>query len=100
MRQANGKIRSRGASARPSFANHHQEDSPPAHKEGGEAPKGALSCQLPLARQRIHDWTRPPIGASPRHSPPATTPMAQLQNRVSRSLKLAGCFARLPLALG
>jgi hypothetical protein len=26
---------------------------------------------------------RPPSGASPRHSPPATTPMAQPQNRVS-----------------
>jgi len=26
---------------------------------------------------------RPPSGATPRHSPPATTPMAQPQNRVS-----------------
>src|ERR1700735_895550 len=56
-----------------------------ANKEGGEAPKGALSYQSPLARRRIHDWTRPPVGASPRHSPPALAPMAHPQNRVSRS---------------
>jgi hypothetical protein len=62
----------------------------PGTKEGGEAPTGALSYQSPLARRRIHRWTRPPIGASPRHSPPALTPMAQPQNRVSQRLELAG----------
>ena len=91
MRQANSKIvLAARLRARALPTTTPRKDSPPAQKEGGEAPTGALSYQSPLARRRIHRWTRPPIGASPRHSPLATTPMAQPQNRVSRGLKLAG----------
>jgi hypothetical protein len=53
-------------------------------KKGGEAPKGALFRELPLARQRDSlRETRPPSGAPPRRSPPAITPMTQPQTRVS-----------------
>jgi hypothetical protein len=73
----------------------------PRQIKGGEAPKGAiqpLAAQhqqaLPpidaRARLRAITEARPPSGASPRHSPPALTPMAQPQNRVSRHLELAG----------
>ena len=58
---------------------------PPA-KEGSGAPKGALSNQCPRqARLRAALWRRAAFRRSRlRHSPPASTPMAQLQNRVSR----------------
>jgi len=92
---------SRDASSRPSFANYNATRRfAPGTKEGGEAPKGALSYQSPLARRRIHHGTRPPVGASPRHSPPALTPMAQPQNRVSRRLELAGVLPAYILAVG
>src|SRR4029078_7799040 len=58
---------------------------PPA-KEGSGAPKGALSKQCPRqARPRAALWRRAAFRRSRlRHSPPASTPMARLQNRVSR----------------
>ena len=64
-------------------------------KEGSGAPKGALSNQCPRqARLRAALWRRAAFRRSRlRHSPPGSTPMAQLQNRVSRGLT-DGCFAR------
>jgi hypothetical protein len=58
---------------------------PPA-KEGSGAPKDALSDQCPRqARLRAALRRRAAFRRSRlRHSPPASTPMAQLQNRVSR----------------
>jgi hypothetical protein len=66
------------------------KDSPP---RGSGAPRGASDqfragtdrrCHLPCLRARCaHFGARSPAGALLRHSPPATTPMAQLQNRVS-----------------
>jgi hypothetical protein len=58
----------------------------PPTNEGSGAPKGALSNQCPRqARPRAALWRRAAFRRSRlRHSPPAPTPMAQLQNRVSR----------------
>jgi len=94
------KNRSRGASSAPEAyspcghkAKSH-EALPPA-KEGSGAPKGALSNQCPRqARLRAALWRRAAFRRSRlRHSPPASTPMAQLQNRVSRGFD-ARVFAR------
>jgi hypothetical protein len=88
--------RSRGAPARPSFANHDAKiDSPPA-KEGGGAPKGAsnqfraapanvAACRCPGAEARHADkcaqsahlsacGARSPSGATPRLSPGLSHP--------------------------
>ena len=96
------KNRSRDALTRPSYAHHHDaipKKIRPRQQKGGEAPKGALSYQSPLARQRdLLAEARPPSGASPRHSPPALTPMAQPQNRVSQHLELAGVLPAYILA--
>jgi hypothetical protein len=73
---------------RPVFGRDH------AQKKGGEAPKGACQpcprgsdgCRHPGCLPRgcaPLSGARPPSGASPRHSPKASTPMAQPQNRVS-----------------
>jgi hypothetical protein len=90
---------SRDALTRPSLAHDHNAkiDSIPAIKEGSGAPKGAChpcprcanKCAqcAPLIRYAA---ARPFRGAPAfrrsrlRHSPPAITPMAQPQNRVSR----------------
>ena len=113
------------AHPRPSLANHNAKEIRPGTrmipkigwlsdgsgiKEGGEAPKGA--CQpLPLARRRVlvsflsrlrgegREGARPPFGAPPRHSPPATTPMAQPQNRVSRRSQARRVFCPLASSL-
>jgi hypothetical protein len=58
-----------------------------------------LHCPTNRACAAAHpDQMRPPSGASPRHSPPALTPMAQPQNRVSRDLERAGVLPAYILA--
>jgi hypothetical protein len=83
---------SRRVFLRPRFAYHHEATKKirfPSFKEkkGSGAPKGALSNQCPRqARLRAFRLGgRAALRRSRlRHSPPALTPMAQLQNRVSR----------------
>jgi len=109
--------RSRGALVRPSFANHDdaKKDSLPSSKREAERRKAhaihvrvcADKCARTCATYPLRGCapTTPPSPAcgggsgkgAPafrrsrlRHSPSATTPMAQPQNRVSRRLKLAG----------
>jgi hypothetical protein len=64
----------------------------PPTNEGSGAPKGALSDQCPRqARPRAALWRRAAFRRSRlRHSPPASTPMARLQNRVSRGFDWRG----------
>jgi hypothetical protein len=99
QRQRDKQNRSRGASsAAEACSPRHEAKSyealPPA-KEGSGAPKGALSNQCPRqARLRAAMRRRAAFRRSRlRHSPPASTPMAQLQNRVSRGFD-ARVFAR------
>jgi hypothetical protein len=79
---------------RPSSSYRTEKDSPPATEERRSAER--RMCQpyprssdkrrrLPMLQRGCAPLSgaRPPSGASPRHSPPATTPMAQPQNRVS-----------------
>ena len=92
--------RSRGALMRPSFVHddHAKIDSLPAIKEGSGAPKGAChpcprkkrGCALLLKRRAAFRRSRL------RHSPPATTPMAQPQNRVSRRRTLLSVLPAWP----
>ena len=93
----------------PSLANHEATRFAPGKEKGGEAPKGALQ-PWPRHTDKRHRLptpgrggaplleARPPSGALPRHSPPAITPMALLQTRVSRESQAHRCFACLPLA--
>jgi hypothetical protein len=54
------------------------------NKEGRRsAERRIVSPIAACAAARPHREARPPSGAPPRHSPPAITPMAQPQNRVS-----------------
>jgi len=101
------KLTDEAASARPS-TEAHQKSGPPAEKGSG-APRGALSNQCPRqARPRTSPLFLPLCGGRTgrgrvafrrsrvRHSPPAATPMAQLQNRVSRRLRPAGVLPVVP----
>jgi len=68
---------------------------PPAKKR--EAERRKAHCPINVRVKRgcaLLSWRRAAFRRSRlRHSPPASTPMAQLQNRVSRGLT-DGCFAR------
>ena len=106
---ANSRTSSRGAFMRPSFANHDhaKKDSPP--KEGSGAPKGAChpcpryrkqACAV-CATYLLRGCT--PFRGAPafrrsrlRHSPKASIPMAQPQNRVSRRRTELGVLPARP----
>jgi hypothetical protein len=74
-----------------------RKDSPPATK-GGRSAERRIVLPIAACAAAHPDQMRPPSGASPRHSPPALTPMAQPQNRVSRHLELAGVLPAYILA--
>jgi hypothetical protein len=54
-----------------------------AHANHCRATSTNVAARRCLGAAARHIGARPPSGASPRHSPPAITPMAQPQNRVS-----------------
>ena len=93
--------RSRGASSAPEACSPrcHKAKSyealPPAKKR--EAERRKAHCPINVRVKRgcaLLSWRRAAFRRSRlRHSPPRSTPMAQLQNRVSRGLT-DGCFAR------
>ena len=93
--------RSRGASCAPEACSPrcHKAKSyealPPAKKR--EAERRKAHCPINVRVKRgcaLLSWRRAAFRRSRlRHSPPRSTPMAQLQNRVSRGLT-DGCFAR------
>jgi hypothetical protein len=84
---ADKQDRSRGASLRPSFARHHDAEEASCKQRNKEGRRSAerriVSPIAARAAARPHREARPPSGAPPRHSPPAITPMAQPETRVS-----------------
>ena len=80
---------------RPSSAHHHAPKKIRPQQKGRRSAERRMCQPYPRSsdkRRRLPmlqrgcaplSGARPPSGASPRHSPPATTPMAQPQNRVS-----------------
>ena len=101
QRQREKGNRSRGASSAPEACSPrcHEAKSyealPPAKKR--EAERRKAHCPINVRVKRgcaLLSWRRAAFRRSRlRHSPPGSTPMAQLQNRVSRGLT-DGCFAR------
>jgi hypothetical protein len=67
-------------------------------REGRRSAERRIVLPIAACAAAHPDQMRPPSGASPRHSPPALTPMAQPQNRVSRHLELAGVLPAYILA--
>jgi hypothetical protein len=61
------------------------------------APTDVTICKC-AARKRALSEARSPSGASLRHSPPAVTPMAQLQTLVSWDVALAGVLPAFGLS--
>jgi hypothetical protein len=112
---ADEQNRSRDTFTCPSLAYHHAKNRfAPCNKREAKRRKAhanhvraapanvAIRCAFSAAARQL--GARPPSGATPRHSPPAITPMAQPQNRVSSrhgapGTNLAECFARSALFL-